>query len=127
MTLSEPRGDPRHRLGSLGEEAAARALRKAGLKILERRFRVRAGEIDLIAKLGELIVFVEVKTRRGTDFGYPAEAVTATKRRRLARVALHYLTRHGWLDRPSRFDVVEVIAGGDEVRSVRHFEDAFRP
>ena len=127
IQLSEPRSDPRHRLGELGEEAAAQALRRSGLKILERRFRVRAGEIDLIAELGELVVFVEVKTRSGTAYGYPADAVTAAKQRRLARLALIYLTRKGWLDRPSRFDVVEVIATPGEVRSLRHFEDAFQP
>ena len=92
------------------------------MRVLERRFRLRIGEIDLIAERGELLVFVEVKARRGTTAGRPAEAVTPAKQRRLARVALAYLARRGWLDRPCRFDVVEVFEGG----RMRHIEDAFR-
>lgn len=95
------------------------------MRVIERRLRLRCGEIDLIAIDGELIVFVEVKTRRGSGYGHPAESVTAAKRRRMARTALAFLSRRGWHERPSRFDVIEVLAGRgtDEIRHVR---DAFR-
>jgi putative endonuclease len=126
VILAEPGPDPRQSLGRRGEQAAERVLREAGLRILERRFRVRIGEIDLIAEKGELLVFVEVKTRRGTGYGLPAQAVTATKRRRMAKVAAVYLQRRGWFDRPCRFHVVQVFAGPDDVVAVDHIEDAFR-
>jgi putative endonuclease len=96
------------------------------MKVLERRFRLRSGELDLIAEQGELVVFVEVKTRRGTGFGQPAESVTAAKRARMARVALAYLKGRNWLERPCRFDVVEVLVGHAGAPRVRHIADAFR-
>jgi putative endonuclease len=96
------------------------------MRVLERRYRRRFGEIDLIAEQGGRIVFVEVKARRGNAFGLPAEAVTRRKRERIARVALAYLQQRGWLERPCRFDVVEVHVGGHRGRQVRHIPDAFR-
>jgi putative endonuclease len=126
VILAERRVDPRQGLGRRGEQAAERALETAGLRILERRWRWRGGEIDLVAEEGELLVFVEVKTRSGEDCGWPAEAVTARKRRRMARTALGYLSRRGWLERPSRFDVVEVVAEPGARPTVRHIRDAFR-
>jgi putative endonuclease len=126
MILAGPRPDRRQALGRLGEAAAENALREAGLQILERRFRVRIGEIDLIASLGRLLVFVEVKTRTGHTYGTPAEAVTVTKQRRIARVAEVYLARKGWHDRPCRFDVVDVLRESSGALIVRHIPDAFR-
>jgi putative endonuclease len=96
------------------------------MTVLERRFRLRGGEIDLIAEQDGVVVFVEVKTRSGAGFGRPAESVTVVKRHRLARVALAYLKRRGWLERRSRFDVVEVFAGAEGLKEVRHIRDAFR-
>jgi len=118
--------DRRQALARDGERAAERALRRAGLTILERRFRVRMGEIDLIASKGDLLVFVEVKTRRATRYGPPAHAVTALKRRRMARVAELYLQRKRQGNRPCRFDVVEVFAGPAGIERVVHLPDAFR-
>ncbi len=123
--LREP--DPRQVLGLRGEAAAEAALRHAGLRILERRFRVRHGEIDLVAEEGGVLVFVEVKTRRTPAHGRPWEAVIPRKQARLVRVALAYLARHGMFDRPCRFDVVEVLSDGGEGSDVRHIRDAFRP
>jgi putative endonuclease len=97
------------------------------MRILERRFRTRIGEIDLIASRGALVVFVEVKTRRDDRAGTPAASVDARKRRRLARVALHYLALRDWVDRPTRFDVVEVHATSAGISRIRHIPDAFRP
>jgi putative endonuclease len=119
------RRDPRRILGLAGEAAAESRLRKDGLEIVARGFRTRCGEIDLIARDGCVVVFVEVKTRTGEAFGRPAEAVTARKRRRIARVASLFLARSGWADRPCRFDVVEVVPVGTRWRVTR-IADAFR-
>lgn len=126
MTAAGPPRDPRQRLGRDGESAAEGLLRRSGLVVLERRYRCRHGEIDLVARQGKLIVFVEVKTRRGASCGMPAESVTRPKRRRIAWVALDFLTRRGLLDHPSRFDVVEVLAPPGGYRELRHIVDAFR-
>lgn len=87
-------------------------LRENGYRILARNYRCPLGEIDLVAMDGESLVFIEVKTRRGETFGHPAESVDAIKRRRLYRVARHFIaqTRTGAL--PCRFDVVSVRPGG---------------
>ena len=118
--------DPRRRLGAAGEAAAERWLRRSGLEIVARGFRARCGEIDLIARDGPLVVFVEVKTRTRDGFGHPAEAVNATKRGRLVRVAALFLARAGWGEKACRFDVIEVVPEGPRWR-VRHLRDAFRP
>ncbi len=125
-SVAEPRVGDRQWLGLQGESAAARMLERGGLTIVERRYRTSRGEIDLIATRGLLVVFVEVKTRRGSRYGRPAEAVTSVKRRRMAQTAQHYLYRRGWLERPCRFDVIEVVVERDEVGSVHHIPDAFR-
>jgi len=96
-------------LGARGEEAAARHLESLGYRILERRFRTRAGEIDLVAEEDETLVFVEVKSRSALGFGRPAEAVDARKRGRVMRAAAIYLMLRGVPDRPCRFDVLEVL------------------
>jgi len=99
------------RVGLEGENAAAAYLTSLGYRVIERNVRFRAGEIDLVAEDGGVLVFVEVKTRRGRGFGAPAEAVTAEKRRRLVRLASLYLARRGGPVPPCRFDVVSVEPG----------------
>ncbi len=126
MILAERPADPRQSLGRRGERAAERVLRRAGMRILHRRFRLRIGEIDLIAAQGQRIVFVEVKTRRGRGYGFPAEAVNRRKRERMAQIAAVYLQRRGWSGRPCRFDVVQVFVEADGSERVDHIEDAFR-
>jgi putative endonuclease len=100
--------DPRQTLGIMGEELACLELSRRGYAILARRYRTRFGEIDIIARDGEVTVFVEVKTRHGDRFGDGAEAVTAWKQRRIANMSIDYLSRHRLHDRPCRFDVVAV-------------------
>lgn len=101
--------DPRQRLGRRAEALACRELRRRGYQILARRFRTRAGEIDIVARDGPVLVFVEVKARRGGGFGSPLEALTWWKRRRLAAMARWYLAAWGGQpDVPCRFDVVGV-------------------
>ena len=120
------RRDPRRILGDRGENAAERQLRKAGMDILARGFRYRGGEIDLIARDGSELVFVEVKTRTSDDFGNPEESVTWVKRRKILRTATYYLQSRSALEQPCRFDVISirVDAQGDPV--LEHLRDAFR-
>ena len=116
--------DPRSGLARRGEAAAALRLAQEGYRILETNHRSPLGEIDLIAREGDTLVFVEVKTRRGRA-GSPKEAVTPRKQRRLSLLALAYLKAHGRLDRPARFDVVAVTWGedGPEIEIVRNAFD----
>ena len=95
-------------LGKTGEDLACRELERRGYAILERRWRQRGGEIDIIAKDGPTTVFVEVKARDGSEFGEGGEAVTARKQRRIVQLALLYLARHRLVDTPCRFDVVSI-------------------
>jgi putative endonuclease len=92
----------------MGEDLACAELRRRGYAILARRYRTRYGEIDVIARDGDAIVFVEVKARRDEAFGGGLAAVTAWKQQRIARMATDYLARQGLLDAPCRFDVVTV-------------------
>jgi putative endonuclease len=95
-------------LGKTGEDLACTELARRGYAILARRYRTRRGEIDIIARDGPTIVFVEVKTREGHEFGEAAEAVTRLKRHRIAELALDYTMRHRLTDCPCRFDVVSI-------------------
>jgi putative endonuclease len=122
-----PPVDPRHALGRRAEAAAAAALERAGYRLRARRFRTRAGEIDLVVEADDVLVFVEVKARSGAGYGRPAEAVDRTKRARLAAAAQVYLQQSRATEHTCRFDVVEVHADRDGALSVDHIVDAFRP
>ena len=98
----------RQTLGKTGEDLACRELERRGYAIVARRYRRRGGELDIIARDGATLVFVEVKAREGRTFGEAAEAVTRLKRRRIARLALDYVTRHRLSGCPCRFDVVSI-------------------
>ena len=100
--------DARVALGKTGEDLACAELEKRGYAIVARRYRRRGGEIDIIAREGETMVFVEVKAREGHAFGEAAEAITAFKRRRLTHLAVDYMARHRLSNRPCRFDVVSI-------------------
>lgn len=117
----------RQALGIRGEALACAHLEARGWRILGRRVRLRAGEIDIVAHDGTALVFVEVKARADRRRGAPAEAVTARKQQRLALLALTYVARHRLADTRMRFDVVavEVPSGGEP--SVTLIQDAFRP
>ncbi len=118
--------DGRKSLGRRGEEEAARDLARRGLAILDRNVRSRLGEIDLVARDGRTLVFVEVKSRREGAGDPPEAAVTPEKRRRLARLALGYLKMKRLGDSPCRFDVVAVtLDDGDRVSRIRHIPGAF--
>ena len=100
--------DNRQYLGESGEDLACKELGRRGYAILARRYRSRFGEIDIVARSSQTIVFVEVKTRAGDDFGGGAAAVTLWKQRRIAQMAVDYLTRNNLHDQPCRFDVVTI-------------------
>jgi putative endonuclease len=122
--LSGAMSDARQTLGKYGEDLACRELERRGYAILERRYRRRGGELDIIARDGETTVFVEVKARDGHDFGEAVDAVTRWKRRRMKHVAIDYLMRNHLLDTRCRFDVVSVhLDSGAPVVDV--FQNAF--
>lgn len=115
-------------LGQRGEDAAARHLQRLGYRILARGVDSPLGELDIIAVDGRTIVFVEVKTRRTTDAGHPADAIDERKERRITQAALAYLKANGFLKYSARFDVV-AITWPDDVRRpiIEHYQNAFSP
>jgi putative endonuclease len=126
MASIDPARPARRATGQAGETAAARFLERRGLVILARNLRSRLGEIDLLARDGETMVFVEVKTRRGSSGDPPEAAVDARKRARVSRIAGGYLARHRLGERPCRFDVVGVtLDEAGRVAAVRHLRHAF--
>jgi putative endonuclease len=108
--------DPRQILGESGEELACRELEARGYAIIERRYRTRHGEIDVVAREGDTVVFVEVRMKSSPACGLAAESVTPSKQRRVVRMAIDYIARHGLHERPVRFDVVAI----DVVNGVPH-------
>lgn len=100
--------------GEKGESIAVRYLKKKGYKILEKNYRTKLGEIDIIAKDKDTIVFVEVKSRRSWQFGNPKGAVTPAKQRKISKVALYYLKTNDRSNAKARFDVVTITATRDK-------------
>lgn len=111
--------------GRSGEEIACRHLRSEGYVILERNFRCRSGEVDIVARQGDATVFVEVKERHGESHGVGQEAVTFGKRRRVIRAARLYASSRGLSETPMRFDVVSIDWTGGPGPRIRHDEGAF--
>ncbi|MFA5909364.1 MAG: YraN family protein [Vicinamibacterales bacterium] len=116
----------RQRLGLEGEQMAATELERLGYQILDRRYRSRFGEIDLIARDGGTVVFVEVKTKTDSRFGDPVEMVTSQKQRRLVSMAEEYVSNHALHHTPCRFDVVAIDASIAPAK-ITVYQDAFRP
>ena len=117
---------PHLRYGRLGEQAARKSLEHQGLRFLTANFRSNRGEIDLVFRDRDCLVFVEVKTRSSEEWVRPAAAVDAERRRRLTRAGLDYLRL---LRRPAvkvRFDIVEVLLEDGAVREIRHLPNSFR-
>lgn len=107
-------------VGSYGERVAVRHLEAAGLAILDRNWRCALGEIDIVARDGDTLVICEVKTRSGTSFGSPLEAVTTTKAERLRRLAGRWLADHPVRPVEIRIDVVGVLRQGRGAALVEH-------
>ena len=114
----------RQALGRFGEDLACAELEKRGYVVIERRYRRRGGELDIIARDGRTVAFVEVKAREGRDFGDAAEAVTGRKRRRMTQLALDYLARHHLTECACRFDVVSIYVGPERT-TIEVFQNAF--
>jgi putative endonuclease len=118
-------GDTRQRTGAAAEAAAAAFLEGAGLRVIERNVRFVHGEIDLVCRDGDVLVFVEVKSRRARWGDGPAAAVSGLKQWRLTRLAQHYLKWRRLGERRCRFDVVAVTVEDDGASTVRHLRGAF--
>jgi len=127
LTASRPKEKlpPHLQRGRLGEQAAKQHLRRLGLKFLAANYRTTRGEIDLVFRERDCLVFVEVKTRSSEDWTRPAAAVNKGKRRRLSRTALAYLRDLKYPEVRFRFDVVEVLLQDGAVREVRHLPNCF--
>ena len=107
-------------LGRVGEKRAVKYLKSIGYEILETNFTTDFGEIDIVAKDKDFIVFVEVKTRTDEEFGTPGEAVNLKKQEKYYKVASEYLLKKGYANNPARFDVVEIQNG-----KINHIINAF--
>ncbi len=109
-------------IGRIGEDIAEYFLSKKGYKIIERNYRKRFGEIDIIANDGGCTVFVEVKTRNSIQFGYPSQAVDSRKMKKIIKTANCYIAENGIFDGEFRFDVIEVYIAS---KKINHIEGAF--
>jgi Predicted endonuclease distantly related to archaeal Holliday junction resolvase len=114
----------RQGLGKLGERIAERWLVERGWRVLAKRYRSGHRDLDLVVERAGAVAFVEVKARRGRDFGHPVEAVNWRKQRELARSAKVWVSRFGRAGQTYRFDVVGVLIEGDHAH-IRHVENAF--
>ena len=117
------------RTGARYEQVAGAYLESQGYRILQYNYRCRQGEIDIVARDGEVLVFCEVKFRRDLSSGLPEEAVNYRKQRVISKCALHYLTVHGLSEVQCRFDVIGILGGGEDVEhsfsSIRLYKNAF--
>ena len=121
-------GHPPHVLGRRGERLAVDYLCEGVWTVMERNYRFGRREVDLIVRKGQLLAFVEVKTRAGDGCGHPEEAVTWKKRREIEAVAAEYLARNPPADDLVRFDVIAIeVASSGSVTRFEHVEDAWRP
>lgn len=112
-------------IGKKGEDLAVAHLRKQGYKLIERNYRRRFGEIDIIARDGEVLVFIEVKTRQTLSHGSPSEAVAWRKQTQISKGALDYLQRNNLFDQPARFDVVAVMLAKEQHPHIEIIKNAF--
>jgi putative endonuclease len=111
-------------LGRRGEQTAEQFLRAQGYVIVARNYRCTYGEIDLVVRDRDTLVFVEVRTQSGPAFGDPLESVTQRKQRQIAKAALHYVVRHGIENQALRFDVIG-ISWNNSAPQIAHVEGAF--
>jgi putative endonuclease len=114
-------------LGQWGEKAACRYLIKKGLTILETNYRCPAGEIDIIGRDKEFLVFIEVKTRRSTSYGLPMESIHYNKQKKYAKIALYFIKGKKLFDMNYRFDIVEVYVTNNRTDKINHLPNAFQP
>lgn len=120
----EPRNDNKT-LGARGEEIAVAYLKGRKFTVIERNFRCKAGEVDIVARDGRTFVFVEVKTRRTMSFGPPQASVTPFKQRQISKAALTWLAKNRLHEASARFDVIAIILRDHEVPRIDHIPNAF--
>ena len=114
----------KHSIGMQGQEAAKLFLIGKGLTILKENYRLRSSEIDIVAKDGEYIVFVEVKFRKGLSHGLPRESVGRAKQKKIIKAAMHYIQATQETEQDYRFDVVEILESDGKLYA-NHIENAF--
>lgn len=114
----------KHILGRYGEQAAADFLEAQGYELLDRNWRCSAGELDIVARIGGVIAFVEVKTRNGTGFGHPFEAITDSKRAHLRQSAAAWLAAKQLGASPIRLDAISVLVQSGKVH-IEHLKQVF--
>jgi len=112
-------------LGELGESIAVTFLQGAGFSIVEKNFRCVCGEIDIVARDGRSIVFIEVKCRKNMNFGPPQLAVTPFKQRQISKAALVWLSKKRLYDAEARFDVVAIVVHEHDLPEIEHIRNAF--
>jgi len=112
-------------LGELGESIAVTFLQGAGFSIVEKNFRCVCGEIDVVAREGRTIVFVEVKCRKNMNYGPPQLAVTPFKQRQISKAALVWLSKRRLYDAEARFDVVAIVVHEHDLPNIEHIRNAF--
>lgn len=112
-------------LGKSGEELAQKFLKKKKYRIITQGYRLFRGEIDIIAYEGDTLVFIEVKTRRRSQFGEPEESVTLSKQKQIQKIAQGFLTYNHLENAKCRFDVLAVTCNENQEYNIRHFKDAF--
>lgn len=112
-------------LGDLGEELAAKYLIQRGYRILVRKYRCYFGEIDIVAQDKDTLVFVEVRSKSSSEFGFPSESINIMKRERLKKVAIAFQKRFNLLDYNSRFDCVSILFDDKKAMKIELFKDAF--
>jgi len=128
---SQPQADPlptdNLSVGKLGEEIATAFLTARGYRVLERNFRCKGGEVDIITRdpADKSLIFVEVKTRRGLSYGVPQLAVTPFKQRQISKAALTWLSKNRLHDSNARFDVIAILLDSSGQHNVEHIVNAF--
>jgi putative endonuclease len=129
FATTEKRGEKmrhdRQKLGRWGEDKACSYFISNGYKILQRNYRCRFGEIDMIVQKADQLIFAEVKTRTSTVYGYPSEAVNHRKQLKYEKSALCFLKETGWKQASYRFDIIEVMVHYNNTFSINHIENAF--
>ncbi len=116
---------PSQAFGQLAESLAEHMLRKKGYRIVERNLRLAGGELDLIAEKHGTLVFIEVKARRGNQFGGAPYAISTRKKQQIIKLALCYLSKHGLTNKQCRFDAILVVGSQEHSPEVTHIEQAF--
>jgi putative endonuclease len=125
VTGENSKGKQNARVGNRGEELAAAFLERNGIAVIERNYRCKGGEVDIVAKDGNTLVFIEVKSRKNLAYGVPQLAVTPFKQRQISKAALTWLGRNHQHEKPARFDVIAILLDSEYQHRIEHIRNAF--